>query len=478
MDNLTPKLTVQQLKENIDALKKGGIDNTKIQSYVDNYKKDSDGNYSLKNLQVENKQISSTQNGGLLSGLKSTGKKILTTAAKMVNPVIGQLSETKTGSNIAGKVGDIGLQGLKEAEKPFLQPIAMATDTNLPETKLTPAVSSTPTPKESLSEALSAALTVAGLKGAKTIAQKTPQILEKSTQFLSSEPNAQLANIIKNVPKSKFDNFISVAARRSEDLKAPSVYEKVSQSLTNATKQLKQQANSLGEQKSTIINKAKIGLSDFTKPTRKTILEVSKLDDSPIKNQVIDTLKSVKTKLDADKAVDKIQEIIYNAKGTKLIAEGSKIEKQIKGIIGTYNNELKSSLPKAYQNLNAKYSNRIKVVQALNKALGETVNGVPTRGASLVKQFFSPSGTKTKELFSYIKSNTGIDLAEDAALAKFAGEIFDDTTVKSLLEGLPTTKQGILSKAVDFAAEKSGLANKVKETIKKGTIEKARSLTK
>lgn len=48
MDNLTPKLNTEQLKQNIDALVKQGIDKTKIQGYIDNYTKDLNGNYILK----------------------------------------------------------------------------------------------------------------------------------------------------------------------------------------------------------------------------------------------------------------------------------------------------------------------------------------------------------------------------------------------------------------------------------------------
>ena len=77
------------------------------------------------------------------------------------------------------------------------------------------------------------------------------------------------------------------------------------------------------------------------------------------------------------------------------------------------------------------------------------VEGVPTRGAGLIKQFFSPSGRKAKELFQYIAQKTGIDLAQDATLARFTMELYNDARAKSLLDGLPTSKSGILNKAID-----------------------------
>ncbi len=47
-NTLTPTLTQAQLKQNIDALQKGGMTNDKVQAYVDNYSKAADGSYALK----------------------------------------------------------------------------------------------------------------------------------------------------------------------------------------------------------------------------------------------------------------------------------------------------------------------------------------------------------------------------------------------------------------------------------------------
>jgi hypothetical protein len=46
-NNLTPSLTLSQLQENITALQKGGKQNSEVQSYVNNYKNNGDGTYSL-----------------------------------------------------------------------------------------------------------------------------------------------------------------------------------------------------------------------------------------------------------------------------------------------------------------------------------------------------------------------------------------------------------------------------------------------
>ena len=47
-NNLSPTLNLVQLKQNIDALTKGGMKTPDIQNYVNNYTKGADGNYTLK----------------------------------------------------------------------------------------------------------------------------------------------------------------------------------------------------------------------------------------------------------------------------------------------------------------------------------------------------------------------------------------------------------------------------------------------
>ncbi len=140
------------------------------------------------------------------------------------------------------------------------------------------------------------------------------------------------------------------------------------------------------------------------------------------------------------------------------------------------NTKLKSTLPKEYSNLNTKFSNLTNVANSLNKALGETVEGVSTRGAGLVKQFFSPSGRKAKEIFDYIQKETGIDLAKDATLARFTMELFDDARAAHLLEGIPTSAKGIVQKILDATIEKTGVGRKLKNSLTESTINKAKDI--
>lgn len=311
------------------------------------------------------------------------------------------------------------------------------------------------------------------------LATSASQLKDEAIQILAPKLDDQVKTVLQNTPTEKFDKVVQIAKESAANAEAPSTFEVVSQSMTDATKQLQSQTKSLAEQKATIIGKAKTGLADFTKETGKTILDINrKLKGSKLGNEFIAKLKTVKTKIDADKVIDDLQNTLYKGNKDMTIPVGSAEDKLLKGILGEYNSKLKASLPSSYAKINTEISNRMKAVNILNRALGETVNGVSTRGAGLVKRFFSPAGTQAKELFKYIKATTGINLAEDATLAKYVADAYGDTKVKSLLEGLPTSKSGIIDKTIDFALEKTGVKDVISSAKTEGMIKKARSLTK
>lgn len=319
---------------------------------------------------------------------------------------------------------------------------------------------------------------------ASTTLKETTQSIVPATKegfinFVTPNVDESVKTILKTTPTNKFDEVVRIAQDASIDPTKPSTYEFVAKSMTDATKQIDNQVKSLTQQKNTIINKAKTGLTDFQKETGKTILEINRgLKDSKLGKSFIERLKQVKTKIDADKAIDDLQDVLYKGNKDMTIPVGSTEDKLLKSVLGKYNTTLKSSLPASYGKINTEISNRIKAINVLNRSLGEVVDGTATRGAGLVKQFFSPAGTKTKQLFDYIKKTTGVDLAQDAVLAKYVGEAFGDTKIKSLLEGVPTTKTGTIDRVIDFALEKTGASGALRTAKQKGLIKKARELTK
>ena len=311
---------------------------------------------------------------------------------------------------------------------------------------------------------------------AEYVGRNSAKLGKKAAKVLAEEPSAQVKTILKEATTEDLDSFIDIARKHSVDRREPSGFEVVGESISNATERLQKQLSSIGKQKAEIIDRAKVGRVSFS--PRTAILKVSKLDDNPVKSKVLSILKGVETKLDADAAIDKIQDLIYTAERSMTIPKGSRAEKQLRGIIGELNNELKEGLPAAYRSLNDVYSDKVKIVQSLNRALSEVVDGVPTRGASLVKQYFSPVGSKAKTLFEYIKKETGIDLAQEATLAKFAEELFDNPNVRSLLSGIPKSRAGVIDKTIDFIVEKTGLGEGAQKALRGGAIDKARGITK
>jgi len=313
---------------------------------------------------------------------------------------------------------------------------------------------------------------------ASTVASSVPKTKSAFLKFVSPKIDDTVRTALKETPVEKFDDFIKVAEEASIDATKPSVYEKVASTMEDAAVQINNQVKSLNKQKNEILGKAKTGLSDFSKQTGDFILEINRtLKDSALAKSFIEKLKAVKTKIDADKTIDELQDILYRGNKDMTIPIGSKEDSILKGIIGKYNAKLKESLPSSYAKINDEIRSRLSTLDDLNKALGETVDGVAVRGAGLVKQFFSPAGTKAKQLFAFIKEKTGLDLANDAILAKYIGEAFGDPKIRSLLEGgIPTSKSGAITGAVDFALEKTGVMDALREAKKRGMLEKARSV--
>lgn len=144
-----------------------------------------------------------------------------------------------------------------------------------------------------------------------------------------------------------------------------------------------------------------------------------------------------------DDFVDKAQRMLYKQSSPNLFDVADEpVIAFLKQQTGEINSKLKTNVDAAlkasgkepiYGELNTKYGELLEINNALNKRLG--VEG--DKGASLMKSLFSPqTGEPTRRLFQQIKDETGIDLFEEATLAKFAMESVGDTRSKSLLQSI------------------------------------------
>lgn len=315
----------------------------------------------------------------------------------------------------------------------------------------------------------------------------TNNLATKAVDFISADPEKKVQTILKESTPQELDNYLSIAEKASSDPRVATPFEVVGDKLSDITKILETKLKEIGKAKSEIIEPTREGLGAFKKETTPLIEKLTSLKNNfsevdkgqkATVQAIINDAKTVATKRDADMFIDKVQNALYTGNMDMTIPRGSSLDKQLRGIIGEYNSSLKKSLPKEYSQLNEQYSKLIDSLDTINRSLGEVVDGVPVRGASLIKQFFSPSGTKAKEIFDFVKKETNgqVDLAKDSTLAKFSMDLFDDPRSRSLLQGIgdiPTTFGGAATKIV----EKLG-GEKLQGYMRESTIKKAKKITK
>lgn len=183
------------------------------------------------------------------------------------------------------------------------------------------------------------------------------------------------------------------------------------------------------------------------------------------------TLGNNPTASRVDAFIDEVQDLIYASSRDLTVPVTDSITSSIRKTLGELNSGLKSQLPKSYSGFNDKYANLVGTRDMLNKALGLEAD----KGGSLLKRVFSPTDSGTKKLFNDVLKETGINLTDEAVLAKFAMELFGDPRQASILEKLSIpTQRGLIEKLVEVAGGTLG----VDDYIRNLKIKKAGSLTK
>lgn len=174
-----------------------------------------------------------------------------------------------------------------------------------------------------------------------------------------------------------------------------------------------------------------------------------------------------------DDTVDFLQDILYKKKANLAVPINSKIESIVKKITGELNGKLRASGGQLYKKANQRLSGMIEARDLLNKALGYDGN----KGGSLMKRVFSPTDGGTKKLFGEIKRITGIDLNEEATLAKFAMEQLGDARQANLLEQLELIKGSLGAGKGSFLTEfVKNVAKKAGEKVVGDPVDRARRI--
>lgn len=164
--------------------------------------------------------------------------------------------------------------------------------------------------------------------------------------------------------------------------------------------------------------------------------------------------------------------MLYKKKSNLAVPINGKIEGIVKNITGELNSKLRSVGGDLYKKSNQRLSGMMDARDLLNKALGRDAN----KGGSLMKRVFSPTDGGTKELFNTIKKITGIDLNEEATLAKFAMENAGDARQANLLEQLELLKGAVGAKGSFLTEAVKNIAQRVGKSAIGTPVDRARRI--
>lgn len=305
---------------------------------------------------------------------------------------------------------------------------------------------------------------------------KVSGVVEKTVTESIPKP---VESALRETSSKMFDDYVKVASNAASSFKAPTPLEVVGQHAQKALDTIQRKLNAIGEQKSGVMGQAVVGnkavgnivvkfrqsLNSYlkgktavegdTKLIRDILTEAERLGNNPRAK-------------DVDKFIDFIQDRIYTSQRDLTIPVTDQTTGALRKITGQLNESLKSQLPESYSGLNSQYAKIVEIRNELNLKLGKEGE----RGGALMKRVFSPSDAGTKQLFAEIKKLTGVDLVNEATLARFVMETIGDARQASLLEQLQLPKispKGIL----DFLFQK--LASKF--NTPEARFERARQLT-
>lgn len=290
------------------------------------------------------------------------------------------------------------------------------------------------------------------------------QLVDNLTDFVT-KIDPQTKNVLKTTNIEKFNNYVKIGEEALNDPRVLTPLERAGEKVNDQIlPTMKEDLRNIGSQKaktlqSVATQKMPEAATDVIKFVREKTqaLKLTKEERNLVESLVSELEKLGKnpTLGSADKTVDLLQNTLFEKTRGLAIPVTSRVEGIVNTAIGKLNTAVKDISKKVlgsdeYVVLNDAYKTKIELFNKLNKAIGEDA----AKGGSLFKRFFSPQDSGTKKLFAELKEVYGIDLAEDATLAKFVMDSLGDTRSKSLLEQVPLSKGGIVNKVLQKAEEK------------------------
>lgn len=293
------------------------------------------------------------------------------------------------------------------------------------------------------------------------IKEKGGKVVEK----LVSKPIPRpVENVLRETDAKTFDKYSNVAKKATESFKNPTPLETVGDRAVEALDQINRKLSTIGKNKRAVLERASVGnksvgniVVKFRQELQNAIKgKMSVEGDEKLYKSILDkatTLGNNPSAKQVDEFIDFVQDKIYTGGRDLAVPITDNVEKVLRPITGRLNTALKNQLPDSYRTLNQQYSEMVDVLNELNVKLGKEGE----KGGALMKRVFSPSDARTKELFQQIEKITGIDLVNEATLARFLMETMGDARQASLLEQLQLpkfSKTGIFDFALDKITSK------------------------
>jgi len=303
--------------------------------------------------------------------------------------------------------------------------------------------------------------------------------LSKTKSWVQQPLKASVQTVLKETPIETFDNYVDLARKATQNNKNITPLEYAGTRAQQALDQMNRKLDAVGSNKTAIVEssagripvgnivmkfrqrlqnaiKSKVQVEGNKKVYQDILSEAEKLGDNPSAMQV-------------DKFIDFVQDRIYTGKRDLTIPITNDVQQTLRPITGELNEALKNKLPESYRNLNDRYSELVDTRNELNLKLG--VEG--EKGGALMKRVFSPSDANTKKLFADILDETGIDLVNEATLARYVMDVLGDARQKSMLEQLnisigKPTAGSLTTRLIDYLIEK---ANSPEELIRRARLQ-------
>jgi len=304
-------------------------------------------------------------------------------------------------------------------------------------------------------------------------------IAEKAGNITESKIDPQVKTMLQESPVEKFDRYVKSGEEALTDPRKLTPLEKAGDTAYRTAEIIKEDLGNIGKQKSATLESVgdlkipEIATTQIDKIKKLLQMKLTKEERSLVNEYLkeLESLGKTPSARSVDASVDKLQSTLYEKGGIGAIPMTTRIKTFVNQSIKELNGNLKSAVDSKlgsddYSKLNSAYSRKKVLFNALNKRLGEGGD----RGGSLMKRFFSPQDAGTKKLFDFIKKEYGIDLAQDATIAKFVMDTLGDTRAASLLKLPPTSKTGLIDRGLEFIERKLTSPKKVLGKAREKTL--------